>query len=153
MMEKPRVLMADHHPTVLAGVRKLIEDQYEVLGMVEDGQALLQAAEQLKPDLILLDISMPLLDGFKATRRIKRWLPDTKFLFLTTHASPRYVIEAFKVGAHGFLLKQSVVSELYRAIEAVLSGNYYVTPALAKHVIVQAPHTEEKRGVRGPMVD
>lgn len=151
MMEKPRVLMADHHPIVLAGVSKLIEDQYEVVGMVENGQALLQAAEHLKPDLILLDISMPLLDGFKATRQIKRSLPDTKFLFLTTHANPRYITEAFKVGAHGFLLKQSSVPELYQAIKAVLSGKYYVAPALTKHIIVQALHAEEKRGVRGSM--
>ncbi|OQW32679.1 MAG: DNA-binding response regulator [Nitrospira sp. SG-bin1] len=135
---KPRVLMADDHSILVAGVRKLIEDHCEVVGTVEDGRALLDAAGRLKPELILLDISMPLLNGLEAARQLKKTLPGTKLLFLTMHASPRYATEAFKAGAHGFLLKQSAVSELPQAIEAVLQGKYYLTPSIAKPVIDQA---------------
>ncbi|NJL18264.1 MAG: response regulator transcription factor, partial [Nitrospira sp.] len=119
--------MADDHSILLAGIRKLLEDQYDVAGMVEDGRALLEAAERLVPDLVLLDISMPLLNGFEAARQLKKVLPETKILFLTMHASPQYATEAFKAGGNGYLLKQSAVSELPQAIEAVLQGKYYLT--------------------------
>ena len=122
MMKKPCVLMADDHSILLAGVHKLIEDRCDVVGAVEDGRALLEAAEQLKPDLILLDISMPLLNGLDAARQLKKLQPDAKLLFLTMHASPQYATEAFKVGGNGYLWKQSAVSELPQAIEAVLQG-------------------------------
>lgn len=129
-IKKPRVLMADDHSIFLAGVRKLIEDQCEVVGTVEDGRALLEAADRLKPDLILLDISMPLLNGLEAARHLQKTLPETKLLFLTMHASSRYATEAFKAGAQGFLLKQSAASELPQAIEAVVQGKHYLTPRL-----------------------
>ncbi len=137
-VRKSRVLMADDHSILLAGVRKLIEDQCEVVETVEDGRALLEAAGRVKPELILLDISMPLLNGLEAARQLKKALPETKLLFLTMHASPRYATEAFKAGAHGFLLKQSAVSELPQAIEAVLQGKHYLTPSIVKPVIDQA---------------
>lgn len=122
-MKKPRVLMADDHSILLAGVQKLLEDRYDVAGMVEDGRALIEAADRLKPDLVLLDISMPLLNGFEAARQLKKVLPETKILFLTMHASPQYATEAFKAGGNGYLLKQSAVSELPQAIEAVLGAS------------------------------
>ncbi len=137
-VRKPRVLIADDHSILLAGVRKLIEDQCEVVGTVEDGRALLEAADWLKPELILLDISMPLLNGLDAARHLRKALPETKLLFLTMHASSRYATEAFKAGAQGFLLKQSAASELPQAIEAVLQGKHYLTPSIAKPVIDQA---------------
>lgn len=140
---RPRVLMADDHSIFLAGVRKLIEDQCEVVGTVEDGRALLEAADRLKPDLILLDISMPLLNGLEAARHLKKTRPETKLLFLTMHASPRYATEAFKVGAQGFLLKQSAASELPQAITALMQGKHYLTPSIAKQVIDQALRSEE----------
>lgn len=146
---KPRVLMADDHSILLAGVRKLIEDQCEVVGTVEDGRALLEAADRLKPDLILLDISMPLLNGLEAARHLKKTLPDTKLLFLTMHASPRYATEAFKMGAHGFLLKQSAASELPQAITALLQGKHYLTPSIAKPMIDQALKSEETLTIKG----
>ncbi|WP_413933324.1 response regulator [Nitrospira sp. BLG_1] len=147
--KKPRVLMADDHSIMLAGVRKLIEDQCEVVGSVEDGRALLEAAGRLRPELILLDISMPLLNGLEAARHLKKMLPETKLLFLTMHASSRYATEAFKVGAHGFLLKQSAASELPQAIQAVLKGNHYLTPSLAKPMIDQALKAERALAVKG----
>ena len=134
-MTKPRVLIADDHSILLAGLRKLVEEACEVVGTVEDGQALIEAAERLKPDLILLDISMPLLNGLDAARQLKKLLPDAKLLFLTMHSSPTYATEAFKAGASGYLLKQSAASELPQAIEAVLKGQAYLTPAITKPLL------------------
>ncbi len=151
MMKKPRVLMADDHSILLAGVRKLLEDWYEVVGTVEDGRAMLEAVERLKPDVVLLDVSMPLLNGFEAARQLKKVLPETKILFLTMHASPQYATEAFKAGGNGYLLKQSTVSELPQAIEAVLQGKYYLTPSIAKPVIEKALKAEERPAVRGSL--
>ena len=147
-VRKPRVLMADDHSILLAGVRKLIEEHCEVVGTVEDGRALLEAAGRLKPDLILLDISMPLLNGLEAARQLKKTLPETKLLFLTMHASSRYATEAFRVGAHWFLLKQSAASELPQAIDAILKGKHYLTPSIAKPMIDQALKLEEAPAVR-----
>jgi DNA-binding NarL/FixJ family response regulator len=134
-MKKPRLLMADDHAILLAGLRKLVEDCCEVVGTVEDGRALLETAERLKPDLILLDISMPLLNGLDAARQLKKLLPETKLLVLTMHSSPTYATEAFKMGASGYLLKQSAASELPQAIHAVLKGQIYLTPAITRSVI------------------
>lgn len=134
-MKKARVLIADDHSILLAGLRRLVEDSYEVVGTVEDGRALVAAAEQLKPDVIVLDISMPLLNGLDAARQVKKSVPDAKLLFLTMHASPTYATEAFKAGANGYLLKQSAASELPQAIEVVLKGQTYLTPAITKPIL------------------
>jgi DNA-binding NarL/FixJ family response regulator len=134
-MKKPSVLMADDHSLILAGLRKLIEDECEVMGMVEDGRALVAAAQKLRPDLILLDISMPLLNGLEAARQLRTLAPESKLIFLTMHASPTYATEAFQVGASGYLLKRSAASELSLAIRSVLQGQYYLTPSLTKDVL------------------
>jgi len=137
-MKKARVLIADDHSILLAGLKKLVEDTYEVVGTVEDGRALIEAAERLKPDLILMDISMPLLNGLDAARQLKKLQPDSKLLFLTMHSSPAYAAEAFKAGASGYLLKQSAASELTQAIAAVLRGQAYLTPAITRQVLETA---------------
>lgn len=149
-MKKPRILMADDHSIILAGLRKLLEDTCEVVGTVENGRALLEAAEQLRPDLILLDISMPLLNGLDAARQLKRSIPDTKLLFLTMHASPSYAAESLRAGASGYLLKQSSASELPQAIESVLKGHTYLTPAITKPMldsVVQSGQTDLKKSL------
>ena len=149
-MTKPRVLMADDHSILLAGLRRLVEDSCEVVGMVEDGRALIEVANRIKPDLILLDISMPLLNGLDAAREIKKSLPDCKLLFLTMHASPTYATEALKAGGNGYLLKQSAASELPMAIEAVCNGQTYLTPAITRSVLetaLQSDKAEVKRAV------
>ncbi len=149
-MTKPRVLMADDHSILLAGLRRLVEDSCEVVGMVEDGRALIEAANRIKPDLILLDISMPLLNGLDAAREIKKSLPDCKLLFLTMHASPTYATEALKAGGNGYLLKQSAASELPMAIEAVCHGQTYLTPAITRSVLetaLQSDKAEMRRAV------
>lgn len=140
--QKPRVLMADDHTILLAGLRKLLEDRCEVVGSVKDGRALLEAAERLKPDLILLDISMPLLNGLDAARQLKKLLPYTKLLFLTMHSSPTYATEALKAGGSGYLLKQSASSELPQAIEAVMKGQTYLTPSITRSVLQVGLHSE-----------
>jgi RNA polymerase sigma factor (sigma-70 family) len=134
-IKKPRLLMADDHSIMLAGLRKLVEGTCEVIGAVKDGRALVEAAEQLRPDLILVDISMPLLNGMDAARQIKKSVPDAKLIFLTMHASPVFATEALQAGASGYLLKQSAASELPQAIETVLNGQVYLTPAITKSVL------------------
>ena len=145
-MTKPRVLMADDHSLILAGLRKLVEAEYEVVGTVEDGRALVEAAQKLRPDLILLDISMPLLNGLEAARQLTKLVPESKLIFLTMHASPTYATEAFQAGASGYLLKRSAASELSQAIELVLRGQHYLTPLITKDVLnsVLKPSTGER---------
>ncbi len=137
-MTKPRVLLADDHSLVLEGFKRILEDHCDVVGMVEDGRALLDAAARLKPALVLLDISMPLLNGIDATRHLKSLLPDVKVIIVTMHADADYLSEAFKAGASGFLLKRSAGSELTQAIDSVLMGHYYVTPVLTTHLVNSA---------------
>ena len=145
-MKKPRVLMADDHSLILAGLRKLVEAECEVVGTVEDGRALVAAARKLRPDLILLDISMPLLNGLEAARQLQTLAPECKIIFLTMHASPTYATEAFQAGAYGYLLKRSAASELSLAIKSVLQGQHYLTPSLTKDVLalVLKPSTGER---------
>ena len=150
MKKKARVLIADDHSILLAGLRRLVEDFCEVVGTVEDGRALVAAAELLKPDVIVLDISMPLLNGLDAARKIKTSVPDAKLIFLTMHASPTYATEAIKVGASGYLLKQSAASELPQAIESVLNGQIYLTPAVTKQTldaILQSGQAEVRKSL------
>ncbi|HLZ32403.1 MAG TPA: response regulator transcription factor, partial [Nitrospira sp.] len=118
-MKKPRVLLADDHTLVLEGFQKLLEEHCEVVGAVEDGRALLEMAAQRRPDLILLDISMPRLNGIDAAKKLKKLLPDAKLIFVTMHADAAYINEAFKAGATGYLLKRSASKELVQAIESV----------------------------------
>lgn len=133
--KKPRLLMADDHSIMLAGLRKLVEGICDVVGAVEDGRALVEAAERLRPDLILIDISMPLLNGMDAARLIKKSVPNAKLIFLTMHSSPVFATEALQAGASGYLLKQSAASELPYAIETVLKGQTYLTPTITRPVL------------------
>ncbi|BFU88900.1 MAG: hypothetical protein NTAFB01_00870 [Nitrospira sp.] len=131
-MTRLRILMADDHSLVLAGLRRLVEEEGDVVGTVEDGRALIEQAQRLRPDLIFLDISMPLLNGLDAARQLTKLVPDSKLIFLTMHATPTYVTEAFKVGAVGYLVKQSAAEELKQAIQAVWRGQHYMTPLVTK---------------------
>lgn len=141
-MMKPRILIADDHSIVLAGLCKLVEadGEGEVVGTVEDGRALVEEAQKLRPDIILLDISMPLLNGLDAARQIGKLMPECKLIMLTMHASPAYAAEAFKAGVSGYLIKRSAASELKQAIQAVLRGQHYMTPLITKDVLESALH-------------
>ncbi|HWV46523.1 MAG TPA: response regulator transcription factor, partial [Nitrospira sp.] len=137
-MSKPRVLLADDHTLVLEGFKKLLEEHCQVVGSVEDGRSLLDAAKRLRPDIVVLDISMPQLNGLDAARRLRKIVPHARLIFVTVHADPDYVNQAFKAGASAYLLKRSAGSELSQAIEAVRNGNYYVTSLIAKDLVHSA---------------
>jgi DNA-binding NarL/FixJ family response regulator len=130
-VKRARVLLADDHRIVTEGLRGLLEPYFELVGIVEDGRALLSAAEQLRPDVIVADISMPLLNGIDAVRQIKRRDEDIKVIFLTMHPDVAYAVSAFEAGASGYVLKHSAPSELVTAISSALRGETYVTPLLA----------------------
>lgn len=134
-MSKPRVLLADDHTLVLEGFKKLLEEHCQVMGSVEDGRSLLDAAKRLRPDIVVLDISMPQLNGLDAARRLRKMVPQARLIFVTVHADQDYVNQAFKAGASAYLLKRSAGSELRQAIDAVMKGNYYVTSLIAKNLV------------------
>ena len=133
-MKRPRILLADDHTLILTGIRALLEDRYEMAGLCEDGRAVVEEALRLRPDLVILDVTMPLLNGIEAARQIKKAWPEAKLLFLTMHSDPFYVREALHAGAQGYLLKSSAGEELDVAIRSVLSGNMYLTEAIPTQV-------------------
>ena len=130
-MPSLRILLGDDHPLVLDGLKGLLEaDGFKVLATAEDGRALVEAAKHHRPDLIILDISMPLLNGIEAARQISKILPSCKLIFLTMHADATYAREALEAGGSGYLLKRSAASELKQAIKVVMSGRRYLTPLI-----------------------
>ncbi len=132
---RPRVLLADDHMLLLDAFKKLLEPECDVVGTVADGRALLAAAEQLRPDVIVLDITMPLLNGLDAGRQLKNALPEVKLIFLTMNQDPALATEAFRAGASGYLLKTSAASELLKAIEEATNGRSYVTPLMTQDLV------------------
>ena len=131
-MKRPRVILADDHTLMLDALKNLIEPEFEVVGMFADGQALVEAAPQLNPNVIVLDISMPTMNGLNAGQRLKQMLPTTKLVYLTMNHDPDVAGEAFRLGASAFVLKHSAASELLQAIRQVVRGGYYVTPLMTK---------------------
>ena len=135
-MKRPRIVLADDHTLVLEGLCKILEDECDVVGTAEDGRKLLNMVQERNPDVVVLDISMPQLNGLDAARQLHKLWPACKVIFLTMHADPTYAKEAFQVGASGYLLKRSAATELILAIHAVLKDQFYVTPAIAKEVLL-----------------
>jgi DNA-binding NarL/FixJ family response regulator len=125
------VLLADDHLMLVEALKKVLEAEYDVIGSVGDGLALLKAAEKLRPDVVVLDIAMPLLNGLDAGRQLQHDMPAVKLVFLTMNEDPYLVGEAFRAGASAYLLKQGAALELTRAISDVLKGRTYVTPCIA----------------------
>ena len=142
---RARILIADDHQLVVEGLRKLLEDEFEVVGTVDNGHALLAAAGRLKPDVILVDVSMPLLNGIDACARLRGLVPSSRVVVLTMHADRSYAAEAFKAGAAGYVLKRSATSELVRAIHTVLRGQRYVARALPASILAGARLAGEAR--------
>ncbi len=130
-MRRPRVLLADDHKMVVEGLRGLLEPEFEVVGTVEDGRALVAAAKDLRPDVIVADISMPLLNGIEAADQLKKIDTQVKIVFLTMHPDVTYARRAFEVGASGYVVKHSAPSELVTAIREALKGRTYVTSMIA----------------------
>lgn len=130
-MKKARVLLADDHMIVAEGLKSLLEEHFELLGISEDGKALVRAAEEMKPDIIIADVSMPHLTGIEAARQIKENNREVRIIFLTMYPDVSYAVSAFEAGACGYVLKQGAASELFVAINEALRGRTYVTPAIA----------------------
>ncbi|MEI8015139.1 MAG: response regulator transcription factor [Nitrospira sp.] len=148
-MLKPRILLADDHTFVLEGFRRILEEDYELVGTTGDGRALLAAAKTAQPDIVILDISMPLLNGIAATEQLKKICPQAKVIIVTMHADAEYVRSAFEAGASAYVLKGSAVDELEQAIRAVLGGHSYITPLITKELVdvyLSAP-SEKPRGL------
>jgi DNA-binding NarL/FixJ family response regulator len=148
-MKRPRVLLADDHRLLREAFAQLLQSGCEVVGAVADGRALLDAAPQLRPDIVVLDIAMPLLNGLDAARQLKRLMPTVKVIFLTVSEDPDLAAEAFRAGASGYLLKNSAASELLQAIQEVFQGRSYVTPLATRGLVgsfLQGPGPEKKTG-------
>jgi DNA-binding NarL/FixJ family response regulator len=128
----PRIMLADDHTILLEAFRKLLEPRFEIVGMVSDGRALLDAAPNLKPDVIVVDVGMPLMNGLEAGLRLKEMMPSVKIIFLTMNDDPDLAVNAMRSGASGYLLKRSAAAELIHAIHLSLKGKSYVTPQIAR---------------------
>jgi DNA-binding NarL/FixJ family response regulator len=139
-VSRPRVLLADDHRLVGEGLKRLLADDFELVGMVEDGRALVTAARKLRPDVIVADITMPQLNGIDAMDQLRKDNPDVKVVFLTMHQNPAYARRALEAGASGFVVKHSAPAELILAIQAALKGQTFITPALAGDVLHAAEH-------------
>jgi DNA-binding NarL/FixJ family response regulator len=131
-MKRARLLLADDHTMFLEAIQKVLEPEFDLVGQVADGRALLDAAVRLRPDVILMNLSMPLLNGIDVARELSRIIPHSRLVFLSMHADPTYVTEAFCAGASAYVLKRSASAELIQAVRTVLRYQYYVSPLLAK---------------------
>jgi len=139
-MIKTRILLADDHCLLLGAFQRLLEPEYEVVGAVTDGRALVTSAFELKPDLIIADIAMPRLSGLEAARQIKESLPKVKIVFLTMNPDAELAAEAFRIGAKAYLVKTSAASELLHAIREVLRGGSYVSAVITRGILGSIHH-------------
>ncbi len=131
-MDRTRVLLVDDHKIVAEAFRKLLEPRFEIVGVVTDGRALLESVPELKPDVVVMDIGMPLMNGLEAGKQLKQMRRDVKLIFLTEHEDPDLATEAIRAGASGYLLKTSAASELIMAIQKALKGETHVTPSVER---------------------
>ena len=139
-MNKPRVLLADDHCVVAEGLRSLLQPHFDVVGIVSDGRELLAAVTKLDPDVIVLDISMPSLNGIEAARQMRSAKCRAKVIFLTMHREVTYAVRSLEAGASGFVLKHSATSELITAIHEALNGGTYITPQIAGDLLGSFRH-------------
>jgi DNA-binding NarL/FixJ family response regulator len=139
-MKRARILLADDHRLVAEALKSLLSAEFELLDVVEDGRALLKAARELHPDVIVADVTMPGLNGIDALIQMKKVNPDVKVVFLTMHPEVGYARRALDAGARGYVLKHSAPDELVTAIHSALAGKTYITPALAGGVLEAMKH-------------
>ena len=145
-MGKIRILLADDHKMILGGLKGLLEPEFELVGTVEDGKALVSEAVRLRPDVIVVDISMPKLNGIEAFCEIRKIAPAVKAVFLTMHHDVTYAAKAFEVGASGYVLKHSAPTELVTAIREAMSGRTYVTPLIAGELLMSFRENGKGKG-------
>jgi DNA-binding NarL/FixJ family response regulator len=141
MKRRTRVLLADDHAIVAEGLATLLKGHFDLVGIVGNGNELIDLARKLRPDVIVADIAMPVLSGLEALRRLKATRSEAKVIFLTMHADAQLATEAFRAGASGYVLKQSAGEELIAAIQEVLQGRTYLTPLMTKDVIANFTET------------
>ena len=134
-MGRPRILLADDHALLLDAFKALLESEFEVVGAVTDGRALLAECARVMPDVVVLDIAMPLLNGLDAGRQIKHQWRSVKLIYLTMNPEPRLAADALRLGASGYVLKSSAATELKQAIREALHGRSYITPLIAGDVV------------------
>jgi len=134
-MKRPRVILADDHTLVLDALKNLIEREFDVVGCFADGCTLVDAAPRLNPNVIVLDIGMPTMNGLNAGQRLKQAIPMVRLVYLTMNNDPDIASEAFRLGASGFVLKNSAATELLQAIREVVRGGYYVTPLMTEGMV------------------
>lgn len=134
-MSRPRVLLADDHVMLAEGLKRILADDFSLIGVVEDGRALVAAARMLRPDVVVADISMPHLNGIEAVKRLKADNPGIAVVMLTMHQNAAYARRAFEAGAAGYVVKHSAPAELVMAINAALRGRTFITPALAGELL------------------
>jgi len=146
-MRKIRVLLADDHKIVLEGLKSLLEPEFDLVGIVEDGRELVREAARLHPDVIVADISMPLLNGIDAVRQIKKTDDQIKVVFLTMHPDVAYATMAFEAGASGYVLKRSASRELITAINDAMKERTYVTPMIAGELLQSYKKTQPGQDV------
>ncbi len=151
-MDKVKILLADDHRFILDGLRNLLESEYEVVGMVEDGHSLINEALRLRPDVIITDISMPSLNGIDAIRQIRKKGLNPKVIFLTMHNDALYAKEVLDLGASGFVLKHSASSELLTAVQEALRGHTHISPAISQELLrLYKGETDSREGVLGKL--
>ena len=131
-MKLPRAIVADDHILVAEALCGLVASHFDVIATVADGHALVASAIALRPDVIVVDVAMPLLNGLEACRQLKQRIPGTKIVFLTMNEDPELAVEAMRSGASGYLLKKSAASELLQAMQSAIRGKPYVTPQMAR---------------------
>ena len=147
-MTRPRILLADDHTMMAEALRALLQTEFDVVGTVSDGRALLRAAATLRPDVAVVDIGMPLLNGLDAGEQLKALQPEIRIIYLTQNREPRYAVEAFRRKASGYLLKESAASELTTAIREALQGRCYISPLIAGDVVRRSMEPEHDPTVR-----
>jgi DNA-binding NarL/FixJ family response regulator len=134
-MTRPRILLADDHTMLLDAFRALLEPEFEVVGTATDGRMLIEEFSRLKPDIVVIDVGMPLLNGLDAGRQLKALQRSVKLIYLTMNPEPDLAREALRLGASGYVLKSSAASELKQAIHEALKGRSYITPLITQDVV------------------
>ena len=134
-MMRPRILLADDHTMLLDAFRALLEPEFEVVGTATDGRMLIEEFGRLKPDVVVVDVGMPLLNGLDAGRQLKALQRGVKLIYLTMNPEPDLAREALRLGASGYVLKSSAASELKQAIQEALKGRSYITPLITQDVV------------------
>jgi DNA-binding NarL/FixJ family response regulator len=135
---KPQAIVADDHRLVADGIVKILEKEYRIVATPTDGRSFIEAVQKLRPDLALVDISLPLLNGLDACRKLKKSCPEVKLVILTMHTEPYFVNEAFRVGVEGYVIKSSLADELVFATKEVLRGCTYISPVVAPCLLLDS---------------